>query len=283
VRVERRWGASTLVEELLLEHDSAVLRVEVTLDWREQGHLLKLRFPTALTGPRATYEIPFAHLERPVDGAEEPAQSWVDLTGTVGGGPAGLTVVSTDKHGWDASPGNHPSIGLTAVRSAVYSWHDPALLEPDGLYRYQDQGIQRFRYELVPHAGDWQAAQPTRRAAVLGAGVRAMLESFHPGERPPVHSFAGDGGGSVMITALKGSEDPADRPGGADLVVRALETTGRPGCARLELGLAGRVVEERFGAHQLRTFRVPADPDAAVEEVNLVEWPAQVDSGSGTG
>jgi alpha-mannosidase len=283
VRVERGWGASTLVEELLLDHDSAVLRVEVTLDWHEQGHLLKLRFPTTLRDARATFEIPFAHLERPVDGAEEPAQSWVDLTGTVDGRPAGLTVVSTDKHGWDASPGDQPSIGVTAVRSAVYSWHDPALLEPDGLYRYQDQGAQRFRYELVPHAGDWQVSQPTRRAAVLGAGVRAMLESFHPGERPPVHSFAGDGGGAVMITALKGSEDPADSAGGADLVVRALETTGRPGCARLELGLARRVVEERFGAHQLRTFRVPADPDAPVMEVDLVEWSLKVDSQAASG
>jgi alpha-mannosidase len=283
VRVERGWGASTMVEELLLDHDSAVLQVEVTLDWREHGHLLKLRVPTALSEPRATYEIPFAHLERPVDGAEQPAQAWVDLTGTVDGRPAGLTVVAIDKHGWDTSPGDRPSIGITAVRSAVYSWHDPALLEPEGLYRYQDQGTQRFRYELVPHGGDWQDAQPTRRAAVLGAGVRAMLESFHPGERPPVHSFADDGGGAVMITALKGSEDPADGPGGADLVVRALETTGRPGCARLELGLAGRVVEERFGPHQLRTFRVPADPDAPVQEVDLVEWPLEVDSGTGRG
>ena len=85
VRIERGWGASTLTEELVLDHDSPVLRVNVTLDWREQAHLLKLRFPTVLEDPEATYEIPFGHLERPVDGAEEPAQSWVDLTGTVGG------------------------------------------------------------------------------------------------------------------------------------------------------------------------------------------------------
>ena len=123
-------------------------------------------------------------LERPVDGAEEPAQAWVDLTGEVAGRPAGLTVIANGKHGWDASPGESASIGITAVRSPVYSWHDPRLLDPDGIYSFQDQGIQRFSYELVPHAGDYRAAQPARRAAELGSPVRAMLESFHPGELP---------------------------------------------------------------------------------------------------
>ena len=74
-----------------------------------------------------------------------------------------------------------------------------------------------------------------------------------------------------------------ERPGGADVIVRALETTGRPARARLELGLLGRVLEEDFGPHQLRTFRVPADPAAPVEEVDLVEWPLRVDRGTGTG
>ena len=256
VRVERGWGASTLIEELVLDHDSPVLRVNVTLDWREQAHLLKLRFPTVLEDPEATYEIPFGHLERPVDGAEEPAQSWVDLTGTVGGAPAGLTVVTTNKHAYDVSPGEQPSIGVTAVRSPVYSWHDPRLLDPDGIYSFQDQGVQRFSYELVPHAGDWREADPIRRAAL-----------------PPVHSFAGDGGGAVMVTAIKGTEDPADAPGGADVVVRAVETRGEAGRSRIELPFLGRTIEEDFGPSQLRTFVVPADPAEPVREVDLIERP----------
>ncbi|WP_304518487.1 alpha-mannosidase [Cellulomonas sp. PS-H5] len=280
VRVERTWGSSTLTEELLLDHDSAVLRVDVTLDWRERAHLLKLRFPTALTDPRATYQIPYAELERPVDGAEEPGQGWVDLTGTLDGRPAGLTLVTTNKHGYDVSPGDEPSIGVTAVRSPVYAWHDPRLLDGEDVYAYQDQGIQRFSYELVPHAGDRHAADPGRRAALLGSPVRAMLESFHAGALPHTGSFASDGGGAVSITALKGSEDPVDGPGGADLVVRAVETRGERGTALLELPVVGRTVEAEFGPFQLRTFRVPADPSAPVVEVDLVERPL-ADAGGG--
>jgi alpha-mannosidase len=273
IRVERSWGRSTLVEEFILGHDARALRVEVTLDWREQAHLLKLRFPTALTDPKATYEIPYGELERPVDGAEEPAQSWVDLTGTIDGAPAGLTVVATDKHGWDVSPGDAPSIGITAVRSPVYSWHDPRLLDESGIYSFQDQGIQRFRYELVPHAGDHRAAQPARRAIELGQRVRAMLESFHEGPLGPEGSFADDGHGSVLVTAIKGSEDAVDAPGGAELIVRAVETRGESVDATIELPLVGRTIEATFEPYRIRTFRVPREGD--IVELDLLELPLE--------
>src|SRR4051794_15973708 len=276
VRIERSWGRSTYIEELILDADSPSLTVTATLDWREPAHLMKLRFPVALQDPVGTYEIPYGSLERPVDGAEEPAQAWVDLTGTAGGAPAGLTLVTTNKHGFDVSPavdGGTPSIGVTAVRSPVYSWHDPRLLSDESIYAYQDQGVQRFSYRLVPHAGDWRTAQPARMAALLGQPVRAQLESFHEGTLPSEFSFLSDGAGQVMVTAVKGSEEPSDGPGGADVIVRAVETTGAPARVTLDLPLVGRTLDLEFGPSQIRTFRVPADPAGEVVEVDLIEWP----------
>ncbi|MFE1665069.1 alpha-mannosidase [Microbacterium sp. P02] len=277
VRVERSWGSSTLTEELYLAYDSRSLQVDVTIDWHEKAHLLKLRYPVGLDSPVATYEVPFGVLERPVDGAEEPAQSWVDLTGTIEGSPAGFTVICTTKHGWDVSPAgspgmNTPSIGITAVRSPVYSWHDPRLLDPEGVYSFQDQGVQHFRVELIPHLGDRRTSQPTRRAALLSQPVRAQLESFHEGDLPPRHSFADDGGEAVMVTALKGSEDDAP-DGGADVIVRAVETRGAAASVSIDLPLVGRTLDADFGPYQLRTFRVPRDQTAEIVEVDLLEWP----------
>src|SRR5699024_9132534 len=102
VRGEREWGRSTMVGARILSRDAARVAARATIYWREEHHLLKLRAPVALADPSATYEIPFAALERPVDGAEEPAQSWVDLSGTVRGTEqrAGLAVVTTTKHGY---------------------------------------------------------------------------------------------------------------------------------------------------------------------------------------
>ncbi len=287
LRVERSWGRSTMVEEFILGHDSDQVEVRVTIDWREQAHLLKLRFPVALDAPTGTYEIPFGTLERPVDGAEEPGQSWVDLTGSRDGVAAGLAVVNNAKHGYDLSPAGErdgvqvsASIGITAVRSPVYSWHDPRLLDPDGFYSYQDQGMQSFSYLLVPHAGNWRDAALSRRAAVLGSRPRAMLESFHEGRLPAELGYLSDGGGQVMVTAVKGSEDPgAD---GADLIVRAVETTGHPAEARLLVPLLERVIEARFGPSQVRTWRVPRDPGSPIVEVDLIEWPVQTAEPAGS-
>ena len=281
IRVERSWGRSTMVEEIVLAADADAVEVRVTLDWREAAHLMKLRVPLALEAPTGTYEIPFATLERPVDGAEEPAQSWVDLSGRVAGARrrAGMTVINNAKHGYDVSPAGSPvadtspSIGITAVRSAVYSWHDPKLLDETARYTYQDQGPQRFSYLLVPHASDWRPAEPTRRAAQLGAPPRAMLESFHTGPLPGRLSFLTDDTadeGSVMITAVKGSEDDGGE-GTAELVVRAVETQGRAGASTLSLPVVGREFTTDFGPYQLRTFVVPADPDVPIREVDLVE------------
>jgi len=273
LRVERRWHRSCMVEELILGHRSDQLEVRVTIDWREQAHLLKLCFPTAVTDPASTYEIPFGAIEQPVDGGENAGQSWVDISGVVNGRTAGLAVVNNAKHAYDVSPGTAdgatPSIGVTAVRSPVYAWHDPRQLDPGEFYSYQDQGVQSFRYLLVPHGGDWREAGLTRRAAELGSPVRAMLESFHRGSLPPQHSYVSDGGGQVMVTAVKGSEDGTSRI--PDLIVRAVETTGRPGSARIELPMAGRVIVADFGPSQIHTFRVAAD-GSEIREVDLIEW-----------
>lgn len=260
IRVEREWGRSTMTEEFILGADSDEVEVRVHLDWRERAHLMKLRFPVAVDDPVATYEIPFGHLERPIDGAEEPAQSWVDVSGT----GAGLAVVSAGKHGYDVSPG--PSIGMTAVRSPVYAWHDPRRLDHDGHYSFQDQGAQRFTHLLVPHAGDWRAADLTRRAAVLGSPPRAMQEGSHDGHLPATCSYVCDGGGQVMVTAVKCHEDAPD-----DLVVRAVETTGRAGALVLDLPLGGVRLHADFGPSQIRTFRIPLAHPLAAVETDLIE------------
>jgi alpha-mannosidase len=76
-----------------------------------------------------------------------------------------------------------------------------------------------------------------------------------------------------MITAIKGSEDPG--PDGADLIVRAVETTGRPTQAQLDLPLVGRRIDAEFGPSQVRTFRVPRDPAHPIVDVDLIEWPLE--------
>jgi alpha-mannosidase len=275
VRVERSFGRSRLTEDIILGRDGDAVEVHADLDWRERLRLLKLRFPVALAGPRATHEVPYGAVGRPVDGSEQPTLTWVDVSGTADAGrPAGLALIVAAKHGTDVLPGGpageSPSIGLTAVRSPAYAWHEPAELRPGADYAYQDQGRQRFRYLLVPHPGDWREAALALRSAELLCGPRVMLEGSHGGDLPARWSFLRCDSAAVAVTAVKGSED-APATGGADLVIRAVETFGRHSRARFDMPLLGREIVADFAPYQIRTFRVPAG-GGQVEEVDLVEW-----------
>ncbi|MBA2384029.1 MAG: alpha-mannosidase [Actinobacteria bacterium] len=260
LRVDSRYGSSSLREDYSLSADARHVDVLVSLDWHERLQLLKLRWPTSVETDEATFEIPYGHLVRPAGGDEEPGQAWVDVSGE----GAGLAVLNDAKYGYDVRGGD---IGVSAVRSPVWAWHDPRELEPDGDFEYMDQGRQQFRVRLVPHAGDWRAAGVVRLAIELNQPAYALLEAGHSGPLPQRASFANDGGGDVVLTVVKGAED-AD----GSLVVRAYESAGRPARASLALPLLDRTIEADFGPHEIKTFRVPRDPAAPVAETNLLEW-----------
>jgi alpha-mannosidase len=272
LRIESRFGDSTLAEELILRPGARSVEVRAVLDWRERLKLLKLRVPTAIAAEVATFEIPYGYSERAADGTEQPAQAWVDVSGTcvgsteramsagAGAEAAGLAVLNDGKCGHDVRGGD---IGITVARSPAYAWHDPKELEPDGVYDHLDQGIQELTYSLVPHAGDWRRAGVVQAAAELNQPVFALLEASHPGPRPRRASFMSVDG--AVGTVLKGAED------GDAFVVRAYESSGRTG--RASVTLFDRTIDADFGPAEIKTLLVPRDPAQPAVETNLLEWP----------
>jgi alpha-mannosidase len=53
--------------------------------------------------------------------------------------------------------------------------------------------------------------------------------------------------------------------------VRAYESAGRPARADIDLPLAGRRITATFGPCEIKTFRVPRDPQLPVIETDLLE------------
>lgn len=197
--------------------------------------------------------MPYGHIERPANGDEEPGQAWVNVSGD----GAGLSVLNDAKYGFDVRGGD---IGVSAVRSPVWAWHEPRELEPDGDFEYMDQGRQDFTVRLVPHTGDWREAGVVRLAAELNQPPFALLESFHPGDLPQGASYASDGGGSVVLTVVKGAED------GDGVIVRAYESEGRAASATIRV--LDRELETAFGPHEIKTFHL----GERIREVNQLEW-----------
>jgi alpha-mannosidase len=258
IRVESRFGDSLLREDYALSANATYVDVNVALDWHEELKLLKLRYPTSIEQPAATIETPYGYLEREPNGHEDPGQSWADVSGE----GRGLAVINDAKSGYDVRGGD---IGISAVRSPVWAWHDPRELEPGGDFEYMDQGRQRFRVRLIPHAGDWRAAGVVRLAAELNQPAFAMLESYHDGPLASQGSYAGDGGGDVVVTVVKHAEE------GDAFVVRAFESSGRSAHATIELPLLGRTIDADFGANEIKTFLVPRDAGQPVAETDLLE------------
>jgi alpha-mannosidase len=259
VRARSRYGSSRLTEDVVLTAGAPYVEVRVTVDWRERLKMLKLRFPTSLTGVTATHAIPYGHIERAADGHETVAQAWVDVSGELDGRPAGLSVLNDAKYGVDVSDGE---IGLTVLRSPPYAWHTPQPLPEE--FEVMDQGVQRFTYRLLPHGGDWRAAGTVRAAAELLQPPVALLESCHDGPLPPSMSHAAvTGADNVVITVLKRAED------GEGHVVRGYETAGAPATARIDLAFLGRTVTAEFAPHEIKTLLVRDD----AVEADLLERP----------
>ncbi len=266
IRVTSEHGRSKLIQEFALYHDLDWIEVGVTVDWREAQKMLKLRFPLNLKAATVTHEIPYGHLERPANGEEEPMQSWVDVSGTSRDAETayGLSLLNDGKYSVDV---NGCDMGLTVLRSPAYAHHVPATLEPDGMYSFTDQGIQRFRYVLLPHAGDWKTADTVKRAAELNQPPLVLPGSYRPhGTLPPRDAFVTAEPGSILVSVLKQSED------NGDLIVRAYETHNAPAQAVIRLPHWNRIVEAQFGPCEIKTFRVPREAAQPVVETNLLEW-----------
>lgn len=262
MRVVSAYGNSRLVQDFTLYHELDQIDVAVTVDWHERYKMLKLRFPVNVHFMKATYEIPYGHIERFANGEEEPGQSWIDLSGTIRGVDElyGLSILNDGKYSFDV---NVRDIGMTVLRSPIYAHHMPLEPDLDGHYSFIDQGIQRFRYTLLPHPNSWEHAGTVRRALELNQPPVALQATFHPGELPPRASYASVDAENIVVTAIKQWED------GDDLIVRAYETSKMQAHACIQV--LGRIIEADFAPCEIKTFRVPLDESQPVVEVNLLE------------
>ena len=264
LRVDSRYGASRLIEDYVVAAGAEWIEVRVILDWREHSKLLKLRYGTVLGRPAATYEIPYGTIGRPPNGEEEPAERWVDVSGRVADGGAGMAVLNDAKYSFDV---DGATIGVTAVRSPIFAHHEPAIPVEGVRYQFQDQGVQRFTLGLLPHRGSWQDSGATRRAIELNQRPTVLLESFHDGALAATGSFASIEPDHVVVGAMKLAED------GDDVVVRIAETVGRSAPVRLAFPAWDRTLTFDIGPFELRTFRVPRDRAAGPVETDLLERP----------
>lgn len=224
VRVERTFGESRVVQHLSLEPGSRRLDIDITVDWKEREHLLKLAFPVDVHTETAAFETQFGHLVRPThtntswEAArfEVCAHRWVQL-----GEPGfGVAVVNDCVYGHDVTRhprtggGTYSQVRLSLVRS-------PRFPDPD-----TDLGSHTYRVGLVIGAD-------ISEATVHGYAVNLPLRSTdaqtpsQDANAPLVEVVEGTG----VVEAVKLAEDRS-----GDVIVRLYEATGQRGRTTVKMG-----------------------------------------------
>ncbi len=169
-----RWQVlgSTIEQEMWLYADDPRLDFHTRVEWRDRRKLLKVAFPLQVRARRATYDLPFGHIERATHRNTSWEQAkfevcghkWADLSE----GEYGVALLNDCKYGYDA---RENLLRLSLLRSPV---------RPDG---ESDQGLHQFTYSLLPHAGGWRQAQVDRRAYELN--IPALAAEIAQGEAHP--------------------------------------------------------------------------------------------------
>ncbi len=210
VRLRRSFGASMVLQEMVLRPGSRQLDCSVDVDWHERETILKAAFPIDVHTDRAAFETQFGHLYRDThlntswDAArfEVCAHRFVQVAEN----GYGAAVVNDSTYGHDvtrqASSGgaSYSVVRLSLLRA-------PQFPDPE-----TDQGQHLLHYALVPGA-DVQAA------AAAGYAINLPTRTVTGTGRIDPVVTVGDG---AVVEAVKLAEDRS-----GDVVVRLYEPAGK--------------------------------------------------------
>ena len=190
--LERRISKSVIRQKVTFYADSAVIRFDTYVDWKEHQHLLKVHFPVDIHTDEAAFDIQFGNLTRKIhrntswDEArfESCGQKWMDMSE----GHYGVSLLNDCKYGHSALDG---VMTLTLIKSGI---------EPNPT---ADQEEHTFTYALYPHAEGWRQANTVQEAMKLNQPLLSE-EGGHAGCQ---NSFVWVDKSNVIIETVKMAED----------------------------------------------------------------------------
>jgi len=263
MRITSTWGDSTVVQEISLAQGARRIDWTFEIDWHERLKTLKAAVPVNVSEAQATFEAPYSAVVREAAGDEEPLQRWMDVTGEAGGAQYGVALLNDCKYGGDVQG---EEMRLTLLRSPVYAFHRPRVVNADVEYEWTDQGRQTVRCALLPHAGGWQQAATAREGWALNVPFLPRLEHQHEGDLPAAQSFVEAGPENVVLSVVKKAEE------GDDLVLRLYETDGRDGEATVSLPAEGAEWTFPLGHFEIKTIRIARQEGRlTAREVDMLE------------
>jgi alpha-mannosidase len=229
LRITHHYRDSTIEQDMIVYDQAPRIDFVTRADWQARQVMLKAAFPVEVLAPQATYEIQFGAIERPThhntswdaEKFEVCAHRWADLSEA----GYGVSLLNDSRYGYDVY-GN--TLRLSLLRGA--EWPDPDA----------DRGNHEFTYALLPHGGDWRAAEVVRRAAELNTPVMCVAipaGTSKEGRLALSTSYIQVDGPAILDT-LKPAED------GLGVIMRLYEPHGGRGRVKVTLPAAWHTATE---------------------------------------
>ena len=253
VKVKSRYNGSFVTEYFYLYKNSPHLKIKVKVDWREKHKLLKIKWPFALSDPKAFYKIPFGIIERPTDGEEEPSVGFTAVKGKEGG-------FALLNDGCYSSSVKENVLWQTVLRSPIYGDHgQPRNSESE----FTSQGEFTFNFTLMP-AGD-DNSEIIKECDLLNTPLSTVLDTWHGGNLPKTLEGLSVNAKNVTVTAIKRSED------GKATVIRILEHDGKNTAVKIEGAVLPKPLETEITPYSVQTYYL-ADGEDEWERVLFTEY-----------
>jgi len=220
VVVTRKYGHSTIRQQIQLYYDSARIDFVTDIDWHEDHVLLKAAFPLDIRANHVNCEIQCGYVERPThrntswDEAkfEISAHKWVDMSES----DYGAAILNDCKYGYST---DENTLRISLLKAPTYP--NPVA----------DRGEHHFTYSLYPHKGALGESDVVKQAFALNSPMTVIpVEANANGKLPDTYSFVTSSKDSAVVDTAKLAEDTNG------FVFRIYDAMNRKTNVRLDFG-----------------------------------------------
>ena len=206
-----QYEKSILRQEVVLTSNSQRIDFRTRMSWFTPQKMMRTSFPVDIPSGRATCEIQFGAIERPVDSDtswdlakdEIAAQSWVDISNS----KYGTALLNDSKYGHRVKD---RILDLCLLRSVPY---------PGPKKGFTDIGEHEFVYSLFPHAGNFSEGGVVQAAHELNSPP--VIYKIKNAAKKSYRSFFSTGDSSLIISTIKRAEKSDD------IIIRLYESSGK--------------------------------------------------------
>lgn len=219
IKIKRKYSNSEIVQSIYMYAGSKRIDFETEIDWNEDHVLLKTAFPFDINVDKATYDIQFGNIERPVhentswDAAkfEVCAHKWADISD----GGYGISILNDCKYGYSAESS---TLKLSLIKCAT---------EPNPK---ADRENHIFTYSIYPHKGGFREGGTIKEAYLLNRPPVTIEIGRQSGALPDSFSLIECDCDNVVIETIKKAEN------NDDIIIRFYEAHNKKCRPHFKLG-----------------------------------------------